>query len=187
MREEVILGQATDVALALERRLPSKHKLLDMLSVKSGRYSFGRPILLGLALAGRRVTNERVLSAVEPLGLAFQLRDDLIGTFGNARETGKPADSDIREGKMTLLAWETIRRLKTSNERLIWKRGFGKRKARAKDVLAVRRLMIASGARESVEEETRLLTETALRNIARLPFPAGWLIELTKSLDERRK
>ncbi|HWR00123.1 MAG TPA: polyprenyl synthetase family protein [Candidatus Methylomirabilis sp.] len=186
MREEVILGQSLDVCLPRQTGLPSRAALMRMLAVKSGRYSIGRPALLGLALAGRNVDVQTVLRAAEPLGLAFQLQDDILGTFGSARRIGKPTDSDIREGKWTLLAWETRRRIRSIRERHAWRKGFGIHAASSRDVHAVRLLMEQSGAREEVERLATRLTNQAMTRIERLPFKTDWLTELAKALMERR-
>ena len=73
-------------------------------SYKSGKYTVERPLHLGAALAGRLADLRAPLSAYgDPLGEAFQLRDDLLGTFGDGAVTGKPVGEDLREGKPTTL------------------------------------------------------------------------------------
>lgn len=78
---------------------------------KSGKYTVERPLHLGAALAGRFGELHAPLSAIGlPLGQAFQLRDDLLGVFGDSVITGKPVGDDLREGKLTpLLAFATAR------------------------------------------------------------------------------
>ena len=78
---------------------------------KSGKYTVERPLHLGAALAGRFEELHAPLSAIGlPLGQAFQLRDDLLGVFGDSGITGKPVGDDLREGKLTpLLAFATAR------------------------------------------------------------------------------
>lgn len=108
MRREVTLGQFLDVAEesawsgAPAADLPER--ALRIASYKSARYSVQQPLVIGAALAG---ADEKQLTALRdfglPLGLAFQLRDDVLGVFGDATETGKPAGDDLREGKRTLL------------------------------------------------------------------------------------
>src|SRR5204862_4429615 len=71
---------------------------------KSGKYTVERPLHLGAALAGRFAEFEAPLSAYGlPLGEAFQLRDDLLGAFGDEDLLGKPVGDDLREGKPTAL------------------------------------------------------------------------------------
>jgi len=85
---------------------------------KSGKYTVERPLHLGAALAGRAAELSGPLSAVGlPMGEAFQLRDDVLGAFGESSVTGKPVGDDLREGKLTpLVAAATERFLVTASE-----------------------------------------------------------------------
>jgi geranylgeranyl diphosphate synthase type I len=186
MRQEVILGQSLDLLFGFLSKPPKKSDLMHMLALKSGRYSIGRPILLGLALAGKYVSERTILSLVEPLGIAFQIQDDILSTFGSQKSVGKSLDSDIREGKMTLLALETLRRLHTPNERATWKRGFGQRDVATKDIQAVRSLMIQTGAFDVVIRQSKALMKQAVRNAKRLTFKHTWYIDLIEMLNKRK-
>ncbi|WAC66168.1 polyprenyl synthetase family protein [Agrococcus sp. SL85] len=108
MREEVTFGQYLDVLeeVAWIRQDPST--LLDRAHTvaihKSARYSVERPLALGALLAGADAAQLDALSGYGlPVGLAFQMRDDLLGVFGDPEVTGKPAGDDLREGKRTVL------------------------------------------------------------------------------------
>lgn len=111
MRREVTMGQFLDVAeeSAWSRVPDDEHadRALRIASLKSARYSVERPLLLGAALAGGSAAQLAALSDFgQRIGLAFQLRDDVLGVFGDSAETGKPAGDDLREGKRTaLIAW----------------------------------------------------------------------------------
>ena len=76
----------------------------NILRFKSAKYSIEHPLAIGGALAG---ASEELLAAYSafslPLGEAFQLRDDVLGVFGDPEITGKPAGDDLREGKRTVL------------------------------------------------------------------------------------
>lgn len=108
MRSEVAVGQYLDV---LEEQRPgfAEHaEQLDrstrVLVYKSAKYSVEAPLLIGAALAGASQTQEAALAAFGlPIGVAFQLRDDLLGVFGDERITGKPSGDDLIEGKRTVL------------------------------------------------------------------------------------
>lgn len=77
---------------------------MSVLYHKSARYSVEVPLLLGAVLAGARRADLAAVSRIgRPLGEAFQMRDDVLGIFGDPRETGKPAGDDLREGKRTVL------------------------------------------------------------------------------------
>ncbi|OCG73167.1 polyprenyl synthetase family protein [Microbacterium sediminis] len=111
MRREVTMGQFLDVAeeSAWNRVPDTQHaeRALRVASLKSARYSVERPLLIGAALAGGDDDQLAALSDFgHRIGLAFQLRDDVLGVFGDSAETGKPAGDDLREGKRTaLIAW----------------------------------------------------------------------------------
>ena len=77
---------------------------MRVLRYKSAKYSVERPLHVGAALAGGSPSTVEALSAYGlPLGEAFQLRDDLLGVFGDPEVTGKPAGDDLSEGKRTVL------------------------------------------------------------------------------------
>ncbi len=103
MRIELTVGQYLDVTGAARGEHDLERAELVAL-YKSGRYSVERPLQLGAALAGRSVELAPYLRRFgAPLGEAFQLRDDLLGVFGDAVTTGKPVGDDLREGKPTVL------------------------------------------------------------------------------------
>jgi geranylgeranyl diphosphate synthase, type I len=102
-RTEVIAGQFLDVS-AQARGQADVDTAMTVLRYKSAKYSIERPLHLGAALAGGGPEQLGDLSAFGlPLGEAFQLRDDLLGVFGDPDTTGKPAGDDLVEGKRTVL------------------------------------------------------------------------------------
>jgi geranylgeranyl diphosphate synthase type I len=77
---------------------------LRVVEYKSAKYTIERPLHLGAVMAGADRETTAALSRYGlPLGIAFQLRDDVLGVFGDPAETGKPAGDDLREGKRTVL------------------------------------------------------------------------------------
>jgi geranylgeranyl diphosphate synthase, type I len=102
-RSEVIAGQFLDVS-AQARGSADVDTAMTVLRYKSAKYSIERPLQIGAALAGASEATLAELSAFGlPLGEAFQLRDDLLGVYGNPEVTGKPAGDDLVEGKRTVL------------------------------------------------------------------------------------
>jgi geranylgeranyl diphosphate synthase type I len=102
-RSEVIAGQFLDVSVQA-RGDADVEQAMRVLRYKSAKYSVERPLQVGAALAGGGPATLAALSAYGvPLGEAFQLRDDLLGVFGDPRVTGKPAGDDLSEGKRTVL------------------------------------------------------------------------------------
>ena len=110
LRLEINLGQYLDL-LGTARGDRDRALAHRIARYKSGKYTIERPLHVGAALAGRLAELQEPLSAYgDPLGEAFQLRDDLLGAFGDAARTGKPVGQDLREGKPTpLLAVATER------------------------------------------------------------------------------
>ncbi len=109
MRTEVTCGQYLDVSAAhgvAGAGSPAEELAIArrVLEFKSASYSVRRPAQAGAALAG---ADDALIAALgdfgSPLGAAFQLRDDILGVFGDPETTGKPRGDDIREGKRTIL------------------------------------------------------------------------------------
>ncbi len=108
MRRDVTVGQMLDITEESAWSVSPPEDLLEralrVASLKSARYSVMEPLVLGATLAG---ADEELLSSLRafghPVGMAFQLRDDLLGVFGDPAITGKPAGDDLREGKRTAL------------------------------------------------------------------------------------
>ncbi|TYB44566.1 polyprenyl synthetase family protein [Actinomadura chibensis] len=110
MRTEVMCGQYLDM-LEGTRGEASVSTALRVVEYKSAKYTIERPLHLGAALAGARPDVIAALASYGlPLGIAFQLRDDVLGVFGDPAETGKPAGDDLREGKRTVLIALTLER-----------------------------------------------------------------------------
>jgi geranylgeranyl diphosphate synthase type I len=103
MRAEVSCGQYLDLLgqVAGDGTVASA---LRVARYKSGMYTVERPLRLGAALASPHDPPAAALTRYGiPLGIAFQLRDDVLGVFGDPARTGKPAGDDLREGKRTVL------------------------------------------------------------------------------------
>jgi geranylgeranyl diphosphate synthase, type I len=107
MRTELFAGQCLDLlgAAAGDGSLASA---LRVIRYKSATYTVERPLQLGAAMAGPGREAAAAISAAFtgygiPLGVAFQLRDDVLGVFGDPAQTGKPVSDDLREGKRTAL------------------------------------------------------------------------------------
>jgi geranylgeranyl diphosphate synthase type I len=108
MRQDVTVGQFLDIAeesaWALHPDEQHAERARRVIDLKSARYSIQMPLALGATLAG---ADSEQLQALQnfgaPLGMAFQLRDDVLGVFGDPAVTGKPVGGDLREGKRTVL------------------------------------------------------------------------------------
>jgi geranylgeranyl diphosphate synthase type I len=150
LQVEVMAGQYLDVDAAA-RRSADPDRALRIATLKSGRYSVARPLELGALLAGAATASTGALLAVgDALGVAFQLRDDLLGVFGEPAVTGKPAGSDLVEGKRTLLVAETLTRL-TGAERDAFDAALGSPSLDSDGVATLTATIERSGARVAVE------------------------------------
>ena len=160
MRQEVIAGQHLDV-LSAARTDVTEDEARRIAVLKSGRYSIEKPLVIGCRLAGGSDDLAAGLSRFgDPLGEAFQLRDDLLGTFGARASTGKPVDSDIREGKRNLLFAATARVLRGADDSFFLSR-WGADDLSDDDVVRLRALVESSGAKRAVEELLERRAEAA--------------------------
>jgi geranylgeranyl diphosphate synthase type I len=184
LQVEVMAGQYLDVDAAA-RRSADPERALRIATLKSGRYSVARPLELGALLAGVAPTSTAGLLAVgDALGVAFQLRDDLLGVFGDPEVTGKPAGADLVEGKRTLLVAETLARLPGS-ERDAFDAAVGSPSLDADGVAALTATIGRSGARAAVEARIDEAARSARDAIGQLPIGpehredlrdlAGWM------------
>jgi len=124
MRTDVMLGQYLDMLEEHSWRGRPEAELLSrahrVIVYKSAKYSVEAPLALGASLAGGSLPQIGSLREFGlPLGVAFQLRDDLLGVFGDPAVTGKPAGDDLREGKRTVLINLARQKLPGSASRLL--------------------------------------------------------------------
>ena len=164
MRTEVAAGQFLDL-LAQTRGELDVDEALRVIQFKTSKYTIERPLLIGAAAADADADVLRVLSHYgRQLGEAFQLRDDLLGVFGDPSETGKPAGDDLRGGKRTLLVALAAQRA-TTRQRAVIERGLGDHDLDSAGVAGLRQVLTDTGARSAVE---RRITECAERAAAAL-------------------
>lgn len=124
MRTEVTGGQYLDLLEEHSWRSRSDTEQLErahrVIVYKSAKYSIEAPLIIGATIGGASLTQVTALRDYGlPLGVAFQLRDDLLGVFGDPEQTGKPSGDDLREGKRTVLIGLARRRLTASASRLL--------------------------------------------------------------------
>ena len=166
MRIELMAGQYLDVREAGEKSF-SVERSLRIARFKSGKYSIERPLHLGAAIAQSSQSKENPLNWKLseyglPLGEAFQLRDDLLGIFGDPAITGKPAGDDLREGKRTVLMAMAMERT-TDAGRAELLSYLGRPDLSHEIIEVLREIIIESGAVESVEGLIEKLTHDALQ------------------------
>ncbi|MCW2577120.1 MAG: idsA, partial [Modestobacter sp.] len=168
MRTEVTAGQYLDL-LRAAGGLPGPAGALTVARYKSAGYTVQRPLQLGAALAGAGQGALETCTAIGlPLGEAFQLRDDVLGVFGDPAVTGKSADDDLREGKRTLLVALTEESADGAGRALLAE-ALGNSAAGTDELDGVRTLMTRTGALARVEERIAEQTGRARQAIADAP------------------
>ena len=153
MQVEVVMGQSLD--------LLGSPDVSRMQQLKTGSYTVEGPLRLGARIGGASETQMAALEAFGvPLGEAFQVRDDLLGTFGDPRATGKPAGNDLRAGKRTALVRE-CERLLDAKDRATLDGVLGRKDATDQEVAEATELLVRSGARRNVEKRLADLLDLA--------------------------
>jgi len=162
LRLEVNLGQYLDLVGTARRE--SDLEMARRISLyKSGKYTVERPLHLGAALAGRIGAADGLSEALSGYGLAvgeaFQLRDDLLGAFGDPSITGKPVGEDLREGKPTPLYALAVSRADSRDMESL-DQLYGRPDLTLDQIEDLRQLLTRTGARAAVEERiAQLVTE----------------------------
>lgn len=182
MQTEVTVGQYLDVHAQVlpwgEDLDADEERSRAVVRSKSARYSVEHPVALGAALAGADDAAIAATSAFGlPVGEAFQLRDDVLGVFGDARVTGKPAGDDLREGKRTVLAVRALRAASPTERDLLLSR-LGDPHLDEDAVARLREVLVRTGALRSVEGLIDELTERASAAVgtARLAEPGATML-----------
>jgi geranylgeranyl diphosphate synthase type I len=149
MRTEVAAGQYLDLVNQFSGS-ESVHSAMRVVTYKTAKYTIERPLHLGAAMAGGEPEVARVVAATFteyglPLGVAFQLRDDILGVFGDPARTGKPVTGDISEGKRTVLI--ALARDRASEAQIsVLDRHLGDPRLTAEGAAEVREVIAGTGA-----------------------------------------
>lgn len=188
MRTEVTAGQYLDILEERAWLTQPEAELLDralrVIVYKSAKYSVQAPLVIGAALAG---ASPALLDALRsfglPLGIAYQLRDDLLGVFGDAAVTGKPSGDDLREGKRTVLIALARQGLADGPRRTLDEQ-LGDPTIDEARIADLQRVIRDSGAVDQVEAMIQANVAEALRALEESPIDAGSR-ERLRSLTER--
>jgi geranylgeranyl diphosphate synthase type I len=168
MRTELMGGQYLDL-LEQARGGGSVERALQVARYKSAKYTIEKPLHLGATLAG---AGQDVLDGYSdyglPLGEAFQLRDDVLGVFGDPAETGKPAGDDLREGKRTVLVAMALEGASAAQAAVV-RRHLGDPHLSEDGVAALRAVLTETGALARVEQLVTALMHDALTALDAAP------------------
>jgi geranylgeranyl diphosphate synthase type I len=197
MRTEVTVGQYLDLLAQVlpwgEDPAADEARAREVVVAKSARYSVEHPMLLGAVLAG---ADEEALATTSgyglPLGEAFQLRDDLLGVFGDPAATGKPAGDDLREGKRTVLVARAMRHARDDGDAGLVAElhtGLGDRELDDAACTALADRIAASGAVADVEAVIAELADRAFAALQTAPLAEdgrAMLLRLGRAAVDRR-
>jgi len=153
-REAIItgLGQMDDLYLSSSKEIPDHEKTLNIYRLKTARYTFSLPLKAGAILAG---ADEKTLKTLNELGIEigtlFQMRDDELNFYGDADKTGKPAGSDIREGKKTLIYSLLLHHSDQKHAEFI-NQSLGNQNLNNDDIKKLQEISIDCGAKEKHEK-----------------------------------
>ncbi len=166
MRTQLMAGQFLDVVESMRpwAGLDAGERVeraTRVIRYKSAKYSVEHPLLIGATVGGLGGADLDALSAYGlSLGQAFQLRDDLLGVFGDPAQTGKPAGDDLREGKRTVLLAHTLAGSGPDSRDLV-ESLVGRADLDDEQVGAIREVITDSGAVEVIEREIQALASSA--------------------------
>ena len=192
MRTEVTAGQYLDILeesawaqIAEAEALPRAHRVIVY---KSAKYTVEAPLAIGAALGGASLEQLAALRAFGlPLGVAYQLRDDLLGVFGDPAVTGKPAGDDLREGKRTVLVALARQKL-SSQARSLMDELLGDPELDTNQVNIMRNTLRECGAVEQVEriiDHNVGLAKDAIKDAPLASSAVRQLLELADTVTNR--
>lgn len=169
-----VIGEAKDVYIEYSGQATEK-EVLRMYEYKTAKYTIEGPLHLGAILAG---ADEKIRGAFTeyaiPLGIAFQIQDDILGIFGSKEKIGKPIDSDIREGKRTILVVKA-EEWGNREQKNILKNILGKSDLSVEEIKKFQNVIIETGALEYAKELARKLIAKSQKALSGLKtcLPAG--------------
>lgn len=187
MRAEVTLGQYLDVleehAWIASNDADATQRARRIVVYKSAKYSVQAPLVLGALAAGADPAHVAALREVGlPLGEAFQLRDDLLGVYGDPEVTGKPAGDDLREGKRTVLVALARQALPAAGRSLVDEL-LGDPELSEHQVDVLRQTFADCGAVDQVERAIEYNVRSAREALARADIAPAARHELTALAD----
>lgn len=168
LRTEINMGQFLDVVGTVSGAV-SAEGARTIVRHKTAGYTIVRPLQLGAALAGRSDLAEPLAAHGLPLGTAFQLRDDVLGAFGDPARTGKPVGEDLREGKPTVMLARARDAATPAQLEVLDRVGDTDAPLLDREVAAIQHVLRDTGALASTEAEIEALFGEAVAAIEALP------------------
>jgi geranylgeranyl diphosphate synthase type I len=169
MRTELMSGQYLDLLEQVRGQI-TQERAETVIRYKSAKYTIERPLHMGAAIADASLELMTSLSGYGlSLGEAFQLRDDLLGVFGEPSVTGKPAGDDLREGKQTMLIAFAYSNATAAQCSLLTKH-LGSNGISPNEIEQLQEILIACGAQDFIEQRISNYLDTALKSLENPEF-----------------
>ncbi|OGI16630.1 MAG: hypothetical protein A2Z52_02000, partial [Candidatus Moranbacteria bacterium RBG_19FT_COMBO_42_6] len=153
-----VVGQTEDIYIENKGKATEK-EIMKMYENKTAKYTIEGPLHLGAILAG---ADEKFLKALSeysiPVGIAFQIQDDILGVFGDEKKLGKSVGSDIRQGKQTILVAKAFEKA-DSEQRKILSGALGKKDLTMKDLENFRKVIINTGSLDYAKKLSAKMVE----------------------------
>lgn len=164
------IGQMQDVYMEYDEKMIEKN-ILNMYENKTAKYTFNGPILAGALLAGKNIkeVEKCIYDFSVPIGIAFQIQDDVLGLFGDIKKTGKSSTSDLEEGKKTILIIKAFEKASVSQKKIL-KSIFGKKNISKKEVTNFQKIIIETGALEYAKNIIKINLNNARKNLDKIKF-----------------
>lgn len=182
VRTEVNIGQYLDLLGSAGRQFDAEH-VLRVMGMKTAKYTVERPLRMGALATGTE--NLGLVDSLgvfgELLGIAFQMRDDVLGVFGNPSVTGKPTGDDLREGKTTFLTCGVLSDDAGSRQPVLSR--IGNPDITDAEIAEIQQIIRESGALDGIEEQIVAFREKAFGNIAHGMLSDEMLAEFVRAAD----
>ncbi len=176
----LIEGQTLDMSYPTIS-LMSEEQIVNMMRLKTSSL-FICSLLMGARLGGCKSSVLNVLRKYgENVGIAFQIRDDILGVFGDPKITGKSVIDDLREGKKTLLLYKTLQLAQPSEKKFIKSR-IGSDNISVEDVKRIRSIMVETGALNYVEAKAEMYVREGIKVLNTVPELTKEFVDFLKEL-----
>lgn len=162
---DTIAGQFLDIKFEVSQNV-TRHDIMTVLKYKTAKYTIEGPLHIGAIAANKNVPqNLKIFTDYAiPLGVAFQIRDDILGIFGSEKKLGKPVGSDIREDKRTILIYKALGGASSAQKKIL-KNCLGNNNLTKQQIEDFRQVIIDTGSLDYATKEANKLLVDALNVI----------------------
>ena len=160
-------GEILDIDLPYREKLEEKD-VFDIHTYKTAYYTIIGPLKIGAILAGAKQKDLKIFEDYgTPLGIAFQIQDDILGIFGDEKSTGKKNGDDIKEGKNTILFTQALKKAHLKQKKIL-KKLWGKEDINTEEINHIRKIIVETGALDYSQELASDLAEKAKKTVSKI-------------------